>query len=58
MLHLGRLQPYLQALDKAEKACQNDKHSSLLQTFVNYGCKKFNDIVPRGQIYKNFVRDL
>ncbi len=45
VLHLGRLLPNLQTVDEAGKACQ-DKHFSLLQ-FVNYGRKKFYNIVPR-----------
>ncbi len=31
-----------------------DKHSSLLQKFVNYGQKKFHNIGPRRQCYKPF----
>ncbi len=30
------------------------KHSSLFGTFLNYGLKKFYNIVPRGLYYKNF----
>ncbi len=29
------------------------KHSSLLQTFVNYGHKKFYNIAPRCKYFKN-----
>ncbi len=31
-----------------------DKHSSLLQTFVNYGREKFSEIDTWGQCYKKF----
>ncbi len=31
-----------------------DKHSSLLRTILNYGCKKFYNIGPRGLYYKTF----
>jgi hypothetical protein len=40
---------YRQTLDKAEK------HSNLLQKFVNYGQKKFYNIRPRAQCYKTFL---
>ncbi len=40
-LHSGRLQPYLQTLDYIFSWATSDKHSSLLQTLVNYGSKKF-----------------
>jgi hypothetical protein len=36
------------------KACQN-KHSSLLRTFVNYGCKKFYNIGARARPVKLFT---
>jgi hypothetical protein len=31
-----------------------DKHFSLLQAFIKNGCKKFNNVGPRGQCYKAF----
>jgi hypothetical protein len=31
-----------------------DKHSSLLQTFINYGRKKSYNIEPSGLYYKTF----
>jgi hypothetical protein len=40
VLHLGRLQPCLQTSDEAGKAT-TDKHSNVLRTVVNYGCKIF-----------------
>jgi hypothetical protein len=32
-----------------------DKHSSLLQNFVNYGCKNYYNFVIRAQCYKTFL---
>jgi hypothetical protein len=32
-----------------------DKHYSLLRTFINYGCKKFDNIVHWGKCYKTFL---
>jgi hypothetical protein len=32
-----------------------DKHSRLLRTFVNYGCKKLYNPATRGQCYKSFL---
>jgi hypothetical protein len=43
VLHSGKLQPHPQTLHKAAV----DKHSSLLQKFVNYGRKKFYSTGPR-----------
>jgi hypothetical protein len=40
--------PYLQTLGGRPA---RDKHSSLLQIFVNYGCKKFYNIRPRCQCF-------
>ena len=31
-----------------------DKHSSLLQEGINYGCEKFNRIEPWGLCFKTF----
>ncbi len=41
----GRLCPYTQTLDKAERLAR-DKHSSLLQKFGNYDRKKFYNTGP------------
>ncbi len=45
MFHLGRLQPHSRTFIQLEKLAK-DKHSSLLQKFVNYGQKKFYNIGP------------
>jgi hypothetical protein len=45
MLHLGRLQPYPQTLDKFGKACQGQT-LLLIQKFVIYVRKKFYRIGP------------
>jgi hypothetical protein len=42
VLHLGRLRPYLQILERLAR----DKHPSLLQKSVNYGRKKFYSTGP------------
>jgi hypothetical protein len=49
--------PYPQKLDLGGKACQ-DKHSSLLRTFVNYGRKKFYNIGPETNVIKRFYHNL
>jgi hypothetical protein len=48
VLHSGRVLPYLQTLQRTVV----DKHSSLLHTIVNYGCKLFYNVVPCGMYYK------
>ncbi len=54
MLHSGRPGPYLQTLDLAGEACQ-EKHASLLQTFVNYGHKSFITLTPGANVLKLFL---
>jgi hypothetical protein len=49
VLHLGRLQPYSRY--KLERLAIG-QHSNLLQTFVNYGRKKFYDIGHFSQDYE------
>jgi hypothetical protein len=49
MLHLGRLQPYSRY--KLERLAIG-QHSNLLQTFVNYGRKKFYDLGRFSQDYE------
>ncbi len=49
-LHPGRLQTYTQILDYAA----GDKHSSLLQIFLNCDHKKFYTIRPRGLFHETF----
>jgi hypothetical protein len=47
MLYSGRFWPFRQTSDQDGKACKGrDKHSSVLQKIVNYGRKKFYNIVP------------
>ncbi len=50
------LRPYLQTLDYAGKKLASDKHSSLLQTFVNYEFKKFYSIGPSTKSFVVRVR--
>ncbi len=45
MFRLGRLVLYLQTIDQAGRLAK-DKHSIVVQKFVNYGQKKFHDIGP------------
>jgi hypothetical protein len=45
----GLTRKYWTRLERLAK----DKHSSLLQKSINYGCKKFNSTGPGGQCYKN-----
>ncbi len=45
VLHLGRLQPYQQTLDKTRKV-NGDEHFSLLRTLANYSLKKLDNIGP------------
>jgi hypothetical protein len=40
-----------QNIKMAGKACQ-DKHSSLLQTFLNYGCKKLYNMATVPDVIK------
>jgi hypothetical protein len=47
--------PYPQTLGWATVEIHaREKHSSLLQKFVNYGCKKLYNILTRGQCYITF----
>jgi hypothetical protein len=45
VINSGSLRPYLQALNYAGQAAR-DKHSSLLQSLVNDGHKKFYNLGP------------
>ncbi len=48
---LGRLVALAETLERPD----NDKHSSVFQTFVNYGRKKFNNIGPCPPVIKKLV---
>jgi hypothetical protein len=52
--------PCPQTLDKAEKAYQCSKRTSLFRTIVNYGRKKFCKIVPRWNWFtgRNYCRKM
>jgi hypothetical protein len=43
-------------LNKLERFAR-DKHSSLLQIFINHGCKKFYIIGPSVRIHKTFLNN-
>ncbi len=65
MEHLKEAPTLEQTLDVTNKhysmleRLAKDKHSSLLQTFVNNGRKMFSNIGARAQCYKTtFVRNL
>ncbi len=51
MFHLGRLLPSPKRNTKLRRL-KRDKHSSLLQKFVNYGRKKFCDVGPGVNVIK------
>ncbi len=54
-LHSGRFWAYQQTFAKLEKLAR-DKHSSLLQTFVNYGRRKvLQHLAPEANIIKLFT---
>jgi len=59
VLHSGRPGPYLQTLDLAGEACQ-EKHASLLQTFLNYGHKSFITLTPGPRLigYARIVKNI
>ncbi len=45
--------PYPQTLDNAGQACR-DRHSNLLQIFLNYGRKRFMILAPVPNVIKLF----